>query len=186
MKIFGFFILVASINAYGLEQRYPASLLAQAQDTICHQEDSDRARQLAEDMHSYVQDKFDIEAKRANKNLENYLNDKSTHDAFLAELNSVSGKEKLEAMDQPEFMLLSLEMGFRFHILATVRFPTLSMIDQASEVLQNQWLSHVEEISNNPKGCATAPQVNSSERGSSDKSAPASSQPASSPSAIRN
>lgn len=185
MKVLGLIALVLSSNAFSLEQRYPQSLLAQAQDTICHQEDSARAMKLAQDMHTRVQASLEAEAKAAQLSIEDYLNKKQTHDAFLVALNDVSRKEKLEAMEQPEFMLLSLEMGLRFQILATVRFPSLSMIDQAGEVLQNQWLPIVEEISNNPKGCSSSPQVNSSERGnSSDKSQPSQSPSAPAPGAV--
>ena len=186
VKYLGLALLVMSTSAMSVEPTYPATLIKESQHSICHPEDQSLITDLAKKMHDYVLKKFEVEAKAANLSLEDYLNKKETHDAFLATMSEANPEKSLETHGQAEYMLYSFEMGFRFKILATVRFPSLSMIDAASELLQNKWLPLVEEISNNPKGCDSAPQVNSSERGSSDKSAPASSQPASSPSAIRN
>ena len=186
MKFLGLALLVLSTNALSLESRYPQSLITQAKKAVCESEDSSQSIALADRMHSLVQDQFALEAKNASLSVEDYLNRKETHQAFLVKLTEVSQKEKLEALSQEEFMLLSLEMGLRFQILATVRFPTLSMIDQASDVLQNQWLPRVEEISSNPQGCASAA-VNSSERSSSDKpSAPGATSPSQAPGAVSN
>jgi hypothetical protein len=181
VKILGLVTLVLSANAFSLDLRYPQALLDQAQDAICNSEDSSRAMKLAEAVQARVKASFEAEAKTAKLSVEDYLNKKETHDAFLVSLKQMSDKQKLEEKGQAEFMILSLEMGMRFQTLATVRFPSISMIDQASEVLVNLWLPIGDEISANPKGCSSGPQVNSSERGSIDKTLP--SNKSSSPSA---
>lgn len=168
-----------------IESKYPESLVKESQFVICHQENHSAAGALAEKMHDYVLKKFEVEAKAAKLSLENYLNRKQTHDAFLVQLRETNPQKTLETHGQAEYMLHSFEMGFRFQILATVRFPSLSMIDAASEALEKQWLPLVEEISNDPKGCDSAPQVNSSQRDSSpDKPQASPSSPAQAPGAV--
>jgi hypothetical protein len=167
VKYLGLALLVMSTSAMSVDQTYPAALINESQYSICHPEDQSLVPLLAEKMHDYVLKKFEAEAKAANLSLEDYLNKKQTHDAFLVQLREADPQKTLETHGQAGYMLHSFEMGFRFQILATVRFPSLSMIDAASEVLQNQWLPIVEEISNDPKGCDSAPQVNSSQRESS-------------------
>ncbi len=177
VKFLGLALIIMSANSLALESRYPQSLLDRSQASLCHGEDDPKAVGLAQDMHTFVVKKYEVEAKAAKLSVDDYLNRKETHDKFLTDLQALSST-KIEDLPQPEFILLSLEIGLQFQMLSQVRFPSLAMINQAGELLQNKWLPHLEQVTASPQGCDSAPQVNSTDRSNSgDKSRPSSASP---------
>ena len=170
-SIFVAALIFASINPV-YSQSYPPSILTEAQSLLCDPSNTVKYESLSKKMYEQVTNQLETEASRSDLSLEDYLKHKLASEAYINYLRSKTTSAYMNQLSDSEFIVLSLDIGFRSKKISTYLNPEVKM--EGEGVIKDQLLPRVLSIQNNPdlSKCAS---TDASDRGIvPDKSTPSS------------